>query len=201
MSNIKKAMQPLHELLVSLPQNTTLASVLANDKVIKLMEAGKGGFNGENSFVEVDGKRVGRICAMTGAVFAHDNTDKTASYFYKNGSYMIGAEIIKANARKAWEADRAKREDALEEQMLEGEISPKEWKEQGTAIKGEEFTFALDDDTKQELIDTFGGYPTKEAFTDAFVNGDVLPFTDFADEVEALRNPNATTEDAEGEEA
>jgi hypothetical protein len=66
------------------------------------MEAKKGGFSGTDSFVTIDGNKVARICAMTGAVFAHDNTDKALSFFYKNGSYMIGAEVQKANARKQW---------------------------------------------------------------------------------------------------
>lgn len=200
MSTIKKAFQPLHTALEALAPNTTVKSILENRDIMKLMEASKGGFTGENSFVEIDGKKVARICAMTGAVFAHDNTNKEASFFYKNGSYMIGAEIVKANARKAWEADREAQEATLEDQMLEGEITPKEWKEAVTALKADQFEFELDEATKAQLVADFDGYATKEAFIEAYNNDAVPPFTDYADKVEALREAGKPTEE-EGEEA
>jgi len=182
---IKKAFQPLHTLLESMAQNTTLASIMADPKVIKLFEAGKGGFNGTDSFVTVDGTKVGRVCAMLGAVFAHDNTDKTLSFFYKNGSYMIGAEVVKANARKEWDIERNERLEALEDSMLEGDINPKEWKEQDSKIKvvdgdDEEFTQA------------------KAEFATAYTADEVAPFTDYSEAVEALRDlaPKKETEEA-----
>lgn len=180
---IKKALQPTHEYLQTLAPQTTLATVLADPKFIKLIEAGKGGFNGENSFVEVEGEKVARICAMTGLVYPHSNTDKEYSYFYKNGSYMIGAEVIKANARKEWEDEKATRLQELEDDMMNGTISPKEWKESVTTINEEEFDFTISDDDKQRLQETFGGYATKEDY----VHNELPLFTEFADEVKALR--------------
>lgn len=187
MSTIKKAFLPLHTALSALEGDTTIETILADKDIMKLMEASKGGFTGENSFVTINDQKVARICAMTGAVYAHDNTDKTASFFYKNGSYMIGAEIVKANSRKAWETARGVEEAELEDQMLEGDISPKEWKEQVTALKKNEFEFVMDDARKAELVEAFDGYPTKEAFTEAYNSGDVPLFTDYTEVVEALR--------------
>jgi len=192
---IKKAMEKVHTLVTGL-----YPALLENADYMKLVEAGKGGYTGENSFVEVDGKRVGRICALTGAVFAHDNTDKSKSFFYKNGSYMIGAEIVKANARKEWEATQAAELQALEDAMMEGELTPKEWKEKVTEVNKQEFHFVLDDETKAQLIADFDGYPDKEAFKSAFEADQVPPFTDYAEVVEALR-PKKVEEETTEEEA
>ena len=188
MATIKKAFQALHTALTALPADTTVEDILANPSITKLMEASKGGFSGVDSFVTIDGQKVARECAMLGAVFAHDNTDKDKSFFYKNGSYMIGAEIVKATARKEWEADRDARELELEEQMLEGDISPKEWKEAVTQIKAETFEWTIPEDIKAGLIETFDGYPTKEAFEEAYKAGTVAPFSDYAEETQALRD-------------
>lgn len=187
MSTIKKAFIPLHTALTELDGGTTVEALLATPSIMKLMEASKGGFSGESNFVEIDGQKVGRICAMTEAVFAHNNTNKEASFFYKNGSYMIGAEIVKANARKAWEAERETAEAELEDQMLEGDITPKEWKEAVTALKADTFEFTLGEDVKTQLVEDYNGYATKEAFTEAYIAGTVPPFTDYAEVTEALR--------------
>ena len=179
MATIKKAFQPLAEALKAFPE--------ALEAVLPLMTASKGGFNGEDMYVEINGNKVARICAMTGAVFAHDNTDKLTSFFYKNGSYMIGAEIVKANARKAFDIIQDAEEAELENQMLEGEIAPKEWKEAVTALNANKFDFVLDETTKQELITNFEGFNTKEDFIEAYNADEVKPFTDFSEETEALR--------------
>ena len=205
MSNIKKAFLPLHEALTGLAGNTTIASVLQNPEILKLMEAGKGGFTGEDSFVTIDGAKVGRICAMTGAVFAHNNDNKEQSFFYKNGSYMIGAEILKANARKVWEDDRTARLQELEDDMMDARLTPKEWKAEASAVQAEEFKFTLTDERKAELVEAFNGYADKDAFTEAYTNEDVAPFTDYEAEVEKLRaeyvKPLVDTEEETTEEA
>ncbi len=191
MATIKKAFQPLHQALLDILEinaNATVNQILDNPSFMKLMEASKGGFSGVDSFITIDGNRVARECAMTHAIYAHDNTDKQISFFYKNGSYMIGAEIVKATARKTWEADREDRELILEDQMLEGEISPKEWKGQVSLIKAEVFDFTLDEATKTQLIETFDGYPTREAFIEAYNAGTVAPFADYAEETQELRD-------------
>jgi len=179
---IKVAMHGIYNYLVSID-----SPVLADKAFTKLLVASKGGFSGEDSFITINDQKVARTCAMTGAIFAHNNEDKSVSYFYKNGSYMIGAEVVKANARKVWDIDRESREVALEDDMLEGVITPKEWKEQNEAIKAEQFDFLLDDDTKEQLIEDFGGYTTKEDFIEAYNKGEVLPFTEYHEEIEALR--------------
>ena len=177
-------MVALHALL-----STDHAQVLEDPKVMKLLEAGKGGFNGEDSFVTINDSKVARICAMTGAVFAHDNTDKDVSFFYKNGSYCIPAEVIKATARKEFEANRTAQLQVLEDQMMEGDLTPLEWKEAKTELDKEVFEYTMDEDTKADIISTYNGYETKEAFTEAFNADEVRPFSDYAEEIEALRNP------------
>ena len=187
MSTIKVAFRPLYEALTELPSDTTIEAILATPTIMSLIEASRGGFTGENNFVEVDGLKVARICAITGAVFAHDNTDKAVSFFYKNGSYMIGAEIVKANSRKVWEAERELEEQELEDQMLEGVINPKEWKEQATALKSKVFEFHITDDRKAELIADYDGFDTKEAFIEAYTADEVNSFESYQDTTDALR--------------
>ena len=180
---VKVAMVAVYSFLTSIGSD-----LLDNVDFTKLLVASKGGFSGVDSFVTIDGVKVGRVCAMTGAVFAHDNTDKALSFFYKNGSYMIGAEIVKANARKVWEADNEAQLLALEADMLEGVINPRDWKEAKDKVEAESFEFILDDDTKAELIVNFDGYTDKDAFTEAFNAGEVPPITDYADALAELRN-------------
>jgi len=202
---VKKSFEAVNTALRAYAPNTTLATVLADPKFTSLMEAKKGGFSGVDSFVTINDNKVARICAMTGGVFAHDNTDKAISYFYKSGSYMIGAEVLKANARKAFDLQREDAEAELEDQMLEGVISPKEWKAKLTDLQKEVFEYHMTEDEKADLIETFAGYATKEAFTEAYNNEEVLPFSDFEDELQALRDlaphrAEAETEDTEAEE-
>ena len=197
---IKVAFKPLHDALTALHvanPNATLNQVLQNPDILSLMEAKKGGFTGESNFIEIDGLKVARTCAMTGAIFPHTNTDKALSFFYKNGSYMIGAEIVKANARKAWELERNTTEQDLEDQMLEGTITPKEWKAEVQTLKADEFNFVLDDATKAQLIADFDGYETKEDFITAYTASEVNPFTDYTAETNALRALAPKAEEAE----
>jgi len=185
MSAIKKAFEAVH---AHLAENHP--TVLEDSTLVKLMTAKTGGFSGEDSFVTVDGNKVARICALTGAVFAHDNTDKEVSYFYKNGSYAIPAEVIKAQAKKAFDTDKLQALDLLEEDMLEGNLTPQEWKEAKTAEDAKTFEFTISDEDKQMVIDTFDGYPSKEAFLEDYNAGNVRPFSDFADDMDAIRTRN-----------
>ena len=198
MATIKKSFTEVHAYLTANP-DITAKELLDTPSFTDLMEAKKGGFSGVDSFVTIKDQKVARICAMTGAVFAHDNTDKEASFFYKNGSYMIGAEVIKSNARKEYDIDLEASLLSLEDDMLNGTITPKEWKEQTTALNADVFEFSLDDDTKQSLIADFEGYATKEEFITAYNDQAVRPFSDFADEIAELRAlaPQKPTEDEE----
>lgn len=117
---------------------------------------------------------------------------------------MIGGEVTKANARKQWEMDREDQEQELEDQMLEGAINPKEWKEAVTALKADSFEWELSEDSKAQLVADFDGYATEAEFTEAYNNDAVAPFTDYADVIEALRDEapqRAKAEEAEDEEA
>jgi hypothetical protein len=71
--------------------------------------------------------------------------------------------------------------------MLDGTLTPKEWKEAVTTLNANTFDFNLDEDVKQTLISTFDGYPTEEAFTEAYNNDTITPFTDYEEDVKALR--------------
>ncbi len=185
--------------LSTMAQNTTLATVLADPAILKLVTASKGGFSGEDSFIEIGGQKVARKCAMLGAIFLHDNTDKAQSFFYKNGSYMIGAEVLKANARKAWELDREERELELENQMLDGTIDPRAWKDQVTAIKAEVFDYHITDEEKTDLIEQFNGYADEDSFKVAYEEEAIAPFSDYADEIKALRDLAPKRAEAEAE--
>ncbi len=183
--------------LEALDQDLTLDIVLADPAILKLVNASKGGFSGEDSFIEIAGKKVARKCAMLGAYFIHDNTDKATSFFYKNGSYMIGAEVTKANARKEWELDREDREQTLEDQMLEGEINPKEWKEQVTELQKESFDYHITDEQKDDLIETFNGYADEDSFKLAYEEESIAPFSDYKEEIQALRDQAPQREPAD----
>ena len=210
---VKKSFQPINEALINYSQTATVADLMADSTFTRLMEAKKGGFSGVDSFVTIDGEKVARVCAMTGAVFAHDNSDKNLSFFYKNGSYMIGAEVVKANARKAWELDKETEEAELENDMLEGNILPKEWKEAKTALDKKEFEFDLDEETKSDLIASFGGIivldendqPDHEASKAEWTaqRDELAPFSDYSEEIKALRDlaPKREEDEAEAEEA
>ena len=182
--------------LEALTPETTVAEILTTPQFLKLVTASKGGFSGEDSFITVDGNKVARKCAMTHAYFAHDNTDKTKSFFYKNGSYMIGGEVTKANARKQWEMDREDKEQELEDQMLEGIIDPKTWKTEATLLKDLTFDWTISEDDKTQLVNDFDGYATEADFLEAYEANEVPPFTDYDDQIAELRDQAPQREEA-----
>ena len=180
-------MEAVVAFLTACNDEVTAVSLTTNPAFLKLVEAGKGGFTGVSSFIEVDGNKVGRVCAMTGAVYPFNNDDREESFYYKNGSYVIGGEILKANQMKEFDdAKEAKLAD-LEDQMLEGIMNPKEWKEQVTAIKETSFEFTLSDDRKQELITAYDGYADRESFLTAYNAGSLPRFADYTEVTDALR--------------
>ena len=184
---IKKSMEAVVAFLTACNDEVTAVSLTTNPAFLKLVEAGKGGFTGVSSFIEVDGNKVGRVCAMTGAVYPFNNDDREESFYYKNGSYVIGGEILKANQMKEFDdAKEAKLAD-LEDQMLEGIMNSKEWKEQVTAIKATSFEFHLSDDRKQELITAYDGYADRESFLTAYNAGSLPRFVDYTEVTDALR--------------
>lgn len=187
MATIKVSFKPLVEALEAMG-TSTVAEALSSQSILDIITAKAGGGGGvETSFVEVNNQKVGRQCAITKAYFPHNNTDKDVSFFYVNGSYCIPAEIMKATARKTWEAGQEAKLTKLENKMLDGKISPQDWKAEVTTIKAESFEFVMDEAQKEEINVTFGGYPTKEELATAYAEGSIIPFSAFAEEIKALR--------------
>jgi len=180
---IKKAFTAIHTALSTNP-TATAQELLDTPSFMALMEASKGGFSGEDPFVTVDNQKVARICSATKAVFTIDNSDKDRSFFYKGGSQIIPAEVLKANAHKAHNIAQDAKAQELEDKMLDGAITPQEWKEQNQALNEEKFTHELTAEQIADLIETFGGYETKEAY---IADEDPELFSSYTDEIEAIR--------------
>jgi len=186
---ILKSMEALVAHLNTLKETTTVADLKASTAFLALVTAkrGGGGGTGEDQFVTINDVKVARICALTHGIYPHDNSNKDLSFFYKNGSYSIGAEVLKANARKQWEFNREDELQVIEDEMMNGDINPKEWKEKATAINSNEFNYIMSEDDIAELKETFNAYDTKEDFITAYEADDITPFSDYADEITALR--------------
>ncbi len=160
---IKKAYEPLHELLLGLEAETTVADLLASEQYANIVAHHTGRHKADKSdnWLTVDGKDVARKCAMLGAWYIHDNTDKEASHFYRNGSYHIGVEKLKNAHAKEFARSQAERLAALEDDMLEGNITPREWREQKNRITAEAAVFNMTKKQKAELIKISGGVSDK----------------------------------------
>jgi len=186
---IKKALVNLVNYLTTPDTQTlTVAELTQTQSFIDLVTANKGGFSGVDSYTTIDGVKVGRTCALTHKVYPFNDGDKEVSYFYKGGSYLIGAEILKSNARKEWEDTKQANLQELEDEMMESNITPKEWKDKVTAVNAESFEFNLGEDRQAELTTAFNGYDTKELFIEAYNNSELIPFSDYAEQVQALRD-------------
>jgi len=167
---IKKSM----EALVAYLSNETIAqkqigTIVKSDEFMQLVTAQRGGGNPEDNWLTVDGLKVGRICAMLGAWYNHDNEDKAVSNFYRNGSYHIVVEKLKNLYAKAHKEAQGDVLAQLENDMVEGVITPKEWLEaKNDAVKP--FTFELSAETKAELVTLTNGYASKEDLAEALLS-------------------------------
>lgn len=183
---LKKSM----EALVAYLSNTGLAqkqvgTIVKSAEFLALVTAQRGGGNPEDNWLTIEGSKVGRVCAMLGTWYAHSNTDKAVSNFYRNGSYHIVIEKLKNLKARAHKEAQQGVLDQLENDMVEGVISPKEWKTaKDEAIKP--FLFSISEEAKAHLTELTGGYATKEALAEAMSNEEVnTDFTSTEDTVNA----------------
>jgi len=183
-SQVKVALEPIYEFISDKANaKLTVASLLSTATFVALLTAQRGGGSSDENWLTVNDVKVGRSCAILGAFYPHNNDDKAVSHFYKNGSYHIVVEKLKNLKVKAHKAEQARELAKLEDDMMEGIITPKEWKAQKDAVLSE-FKFEISDETKDYLVKLTKGYATKEelatAIADESVNTD---FTEIEDDV------------------
>jgi len=168
---------------------TTLANLHPQMKVENFFEldettaithakTGGGSSNPEDNWIFNEAKeKIGRKCAILGAWYPFNNTDRELSHFYKNGSYHIVVEKLKAVKTKEHKDAQLAELLSLETQMLAGEITPLEWKEAKDQVITP-FIFEISDELKRELVTLTKG---KEDKTDDVTN----PYSAVRDDVEA----------------
>ena len=149
--------------------NKQVGTILKDPSFVALLVAQRGGGTSEENWLTVDGQKVGRACAILEAFYPHNNEDKTVSHFYKNGSYHIVVEKLKNLKVKAHKQEQAKELARLEDEMMEGIITPKEWKAQKDEVLSE-FKFEISADTKEYLVKLTHGYESKEALAEAMAD-------------------------------
>jgi hypothetical protein len=91
-------------------------------------------------------------------------------------------ERLKNLKAKEHKANQEKELARLEDAMMEGEISPKEWK----AAKDEvlkEFKFSISPELISYLVDLTQGYATKEDLAKAVADGTAVKYVDIQDDV------------------
>jgi len=158
-------------------------TVIASLGFLDLVEAKRGGGSSDENWLTVGEVKVGRACAMLEAFYPHNNDDKAVSHFYKNGSYHIVVEKLKNLKVKAHKATQALELATLEDKMMEGEITPKEWKAQKDEVL-KEFKFELSAETKEYLVKLTKGYESKEALATAIADENTdTNFTAIEDDV------------------
>lgn len=191
-STVKVALEGVHAFIVNKANaKLTVAQLLETSAFTELLIAQRGGGSSDENWLQVNDIKVGRSCAMLGAFYPHNNDDKAISHFYKNGSYHIVVEKLKNLKVKAHKAEQATELARLEDSMMEGVITPKEWKTQkDEALK--EFKFELSAETKTYLTTLTKGYVSKEALQLAMADEAVN--TDFADIEDAANKYLATAE-------
>ena len=187
-------------------EDKNVAEVVALPEFTALVEAKRGGGSPtEDNWLVINGTKVGRVCAVLGKFYLHVNEDKEVSHFYRNGSYHIVVEKLKNLKAKAHKLEQEKELARLEEEMLEGVITPKEWKQaKDEALKP--FEFSISDDLKEYLASLTKGYDTKEDLAEAIEQDTAVKFKDIEDDVnrylakaeaELLGQPVQTEEQAE----
>jgi len=179
---VKVALEPAYAYLAE-NADKKVGTLLKDSAFIALLTAQRGGGSSEENWLEVAGSKVGRVCAMLGAWYIHDNEDKEASHFYRNGSYHIVIEKLKNLKTKAHKAEQAKQLEKLEDDMMEEVITPKEWKAQKDEVL-KEYKFEVSDETKAYLVELTKGYESKEALATAIADGTAVKYADISDDVE-----------------
>jgi len=161
----------------------TIGTLVKSAEFIALLVAQRGGGNSDENWLTVDEIKVGRACAILDTFYPHNNEDKAVSHFYKNGSYNIVIEKLKNLKVKAHKAEQAKQLAKLEDDMMEGVITPKEWKAQKDNVLSE-FKFTVSEETVKYLRTLTKGYETKEALASAIADGTVVNYDQVSDDVE-----------------
>ncbi len=183
-STVKVALEAVHGFISDKANaKLTVASLLTMPAFVALLVAQRGGGSSDENWLEINEVKVGRACAILGQFFPHDNDNKEVSHFYKNGSYHIVVEKLKNLKVKAHKADQARQLEKLEDDMMEGVITPKEWKAQKDAVLGE-FKFEISAETKEYLVKLTKGYESKEALATAMADENTdTNFTAIEDDV------------------
>lgn len=181
---IKKSMEALVAYLSGEDvAKKTLATVVKSSEFLAFVEAKRGGGNVEENWLIVNDVKVARSCAMLDLFYPHNNEDKAVSHFYKNGSYHIVVEKLKNLKVKAHKVETDTELQRLEDEMMEGTITPKEWKTQKDEVL-KEFKFELSAETKTFLGTLTKGYETKEALATAMADENTdTNFTAIEDDV------------------
>jgi len=167
---IKKSMEALVAYLsTEALSKKTVHTVVNSAEFLAFVEAKRGGGNVEENWLIVNDVKVARACAMLDTFYPHNNEDKAVSHFYKNGSYHIVVEKLKNLKVKAHKAETDTELQRLEDEMMEGTITPKEWLVQKNEVL-KEFKFEISDETKAHLVTLTKGYETKEALATAMAD-------------------------------
>jgi len=175
---VKKTMVALVAYLTA--NDTQIVGELLNDPAfISLVEAKRGGAVSDDNWLIVEDQRVGRKCAMLHAWYPYDNTSKEVSHFYKNGSYHIVIEKLKNLSLKAHKTEQLIALTQLEDDMMEGKITPKEWKQAKDNVLVEH-TFTISDELRTYLVELTGGKATKEELAESMSS-----FIDISEAVDA----------------
>ena len=208
-STVKVALEGIYAFLSDEAiANKQIGTIIKDPKFIALLVAQRGGGSSDENWLAVDGAKIGRSCAVLEAFYPHNNEDKTVSHFYKNGSYHIVVEKLKNLKVKAHKASQAIELAKLEDDMMEGVITPKEWKAKKDTVLSE-FKFEISAETKEYLVKLTKGYESKEALATAIANETVdTDFSAIEDDVNkylatveaelfpTVEEPTETTEEA-----
>ena len=181
---IKKSMEALVALLSNeAVAKQTIGTMVKSVEFLALVEAKRGGGSSDENWLTVNEIKVGRTCAILEAFYPHNNEDKAVSHFYKNGSYHIVIEKLKNLKVKAHKLAQSVQLAKLEDDMMEGVITPKEWKAQKDAVLSE-FKFEISAETKNYLVKLTAGYESKEALAEAIADENTnTDFTAIEDDV------------------
>jgi len=181
---VKVALEPIYAFLNNEARaKQTIGTLVKSDEFIALLTAQRGGGSSDENWLTVNDQKIGRACAILDTFYPHNNDDKAVSHFYKNGSYHIVIEKLKNLKVKAHKAEQAKQLAKLEDDMMEGIITPKEWKAQKDTVLSE-FKFEISADTKEYLVKLTKGYESKEALAEAMADENTdTNFTAIEDDV------------------
>lgn len=183
-ATVKVALESVYSFLSNEDNSKKQVSTILKDSgFIALLTAQRGGGSSDENWLTVNEVKIGRACAILDVFYPHNNEDKAVSHFYKNGSYHIVVEKLKNLKVKAHKAGQALELARLEDDMMEGVITPKEWKAKKDLVLSE-FKFEISAETKEYLVKLTKGYESKEALATAMADENTnTDFTTIEDDV------------------